>query len=87
VEDDAAWVLTAVGLFVLLLSVLAGVRAGDEAAQRGKGAENERARVEAVVLHGAPGHDQESDTDADACAGRLCGTPTGRAQSTKSTSR
>jgi hypothetical protein len=64
VEDGAAWVLTAVGLFVLLLSVLAGVRAGDEAAQRGRDAENERARVEAVVLHDAPRPDQEPDVEA-----------------------
>jgi hypothetical protein len=64
VEDGLAWALTAVGLFVLFLSVLAGAWAGAEAAERGRAAENERARVEAVVLHDAPGHDQESDADA-----------------------
>src|SRR3954451_16222733 len=63
-EDGLAWALTAVGLLVLFLSVLAGAQAGAEAAERGMAAENERARVEAVGLHDAPGHDQESDADA-----------------------
>jgi len=63
-EDGLAWALTAVGLFVLFLSVLAGAQAEAEAAERGRAAEHERARVEAVVLHDAPGHDQESDADA-----------------------
>jgi hypothetical protein len=64
VEDGAAWVLTTVGLLVLFASVLAGVWAGADASERGRAAEDERAQVEAVVLHGASRHDQELDSDA-----------------------
>jgi hypothetical protein len=64
VEDGAAWALTTVGLLVLFLSVLAGVWAGADAAERGRAANDERAQVEAVVLHDAPRHDQEFDSDA-----------------------
>ena len=50
-EDAAAWVLTALGMFVLLLSVLVGARTGGEAAEQGRVSEHERVRVEAEVLY------------------------------------
>jgi len=65
VEDGAAWMLTAVGLFVLLLSVLAGLHAGAEAAARGRAAEHDRVRVDAEVLHEAAVPDQDPDADLD----------------------
>ena len=64
-EDAAAWVLTALGMFVLLLSVLVGVRTGAEAAEQRRATEHERVRVEAEVLHEAAVPDQDSDADLD----------------------
>jgi hypothetical protein len=64
VEDGAAWMLMAVGLFVLALSVLAGVRTGAETAERGRAAVEERAQVEAVVLNVAAVPDGEPDADS-----------------------
>jgi hypothetical protein len=64
-EDAAAWVLTALGMFVLLLSVLVGVRTGAEAAEHARVSEHERVRVEAEVLHEAAVPDQDSDADLD----------------------
>jgi hypothetical protein len=64
-EDAAAWMLTALGMFVLLLSVLVGVRTGGEAAEQRRATEHERVRVEAEVLHEAAVPDQDSDADLD----------------------
>ena len=64
-EDAAAWVLTALGMFVLLLSVLVGVRTGAEAAEQGRVSEHERVRVEAEVLFEAAVPDQDPDADLD----------------------
>jgi hypothetical protein len=60
VEDGTAWVLTAVGLVVLILAVLVGVRTGAQAAERGRTVERERTPVDAVLLDapvqtGSPG--------------------------------
>ena len=57
--------LTVLGMFVLLLSVLVGVRTGGEAAEQGRATEHERVRVEAEVLHEAVVPDQDSDADLD----------------------
>jgi len=50
-----------VALFVLILSVLAGLRAEADAAMRARAEDHERSRVEAVVLHDATAPDYQSD--------------------------
>ena len=57
--------LTVLGMFVLLLSVLVGVRTGGEAAEQRRATEHELVRVEAEVLHEAVVPDQDSDADLD----------------------
>jgi hypothetical protein len=61
VEDFSAWVLTVLALFVLILSVLAGLRTEADVAMRVRADERERAQVDAVVLHVAAAPDYESD--------------------------
>jgi hypothetical protein len=60
-EDRTAWVLIVVALFLLILSVLAGLRAEADAVTRARAEDHERARVEAVVLHDAAAPDYQTD--------------------------
>jgi hypothetical protein len=52
-----------VALFVLVLSVLAGLWTGADVAMRGRALEHERVQVNAVVLHAAAPSDPEVDAD------------------------
>jgi hypothetical protein len=54
IEDAAAWLLTAVALFVVLFGALAGVRVHGDMAERRLAAERERVQVDAVLLTDAP---------------------------------
>ena len=54
VEDVAAWVLTAAGLFVVILSVLGGLGVHEDVRDRGRAAERDRTEVEAILVDDAP---------------------------------
>jgi hypothetical protein len=67
VEDAAAWVLTAAALLVALWGVLVGIHVRDGVVDRGRAAEQDRTRVEAVLGADAP---QVRDRGATALTAR-----------------
>jgi hypothetical protein len=52
-EDAAAWILAAAGLFMLLWAVLGGVGVYGDAVDRGRAAERDRVQVDAVLITAA----------------------------------
>jgi hypothetical protein len=62
IEDAAAWLLTAVGLILVLLGALAGLGVHGDVAERGRAAERELVRVDAVLLADIPLYDPAPGT-------------------------
>lgn len=54
IEDAVAWLLTAVGLLVVVLALMAGVRAYGEDMRRIATGSGDRTQIEAVLLEPAP---------------------------------
>jgi hypothetical protein len=54
IADYAAWALTAVGMFVLMVAVSLGLRVAHAVADQADAAERERVPVEVVLLDGGP---------------------------------
>jgi hypothetical protein len=59
VEDAAAWIVTAAGLFVLLLGLVGGINVHRAVHDLGRAAERERTQVDAVLVADAPPWVQE----------------------------